>query len=99
MEIAKLRLWVVRGSIISIAPAVEFGSRFARTVILSRLLSQDEFGISVAITVVLGMASLVTDVALDKFALIQADDSAQEALSAGHLLSLIRGALISVALL
>jgi O-antigen/teichoic acid export membrane protein len=99
MEIAKLRLWVVRGSIISIAPAVEFGSRFARTVILSRLLSQDEFGISVAITVVLGMASLVTDVALDKFALIQADDSAEEALSAGHLLSLIRGALISVALL
>jgi O-antigen/teichoic acid export membrane protein len=98
MELSKIKLWIVRSSIISVAPAVDFGSRFARTVILSRLLDRDEFGISVAITVMLGTAALVTDVALDKFTVIQADENGQNALSAGHLLSVIRGVLISLIL-
>src|SRR5580704_17938524 len=78
MDIYKIKLWIARSSIMSIAPAVDFGSRFARTVILSRLLARDEFGVAVAITVMLGIASLVTDVAIDKFAIIEADESGKE---------------------
>jgi O-antigen/teichoic acid export membrane protein len=98
MDIYSIKLWITRSSIVSIAPAVEFGTRFARTVILSRLLVKDEFGIAVAITVMLGIASLVTDVAIDKFAVIEADESGTEALAAAHMLSLVRGALLSLVL-
>jgi O-antigen/teichoic acid export membrane protein len=98
MDIYKIKLWIARSSIVSIAPSVDFGSRFARTVILSRLLARDEFGVAVAITVMLGIASLVTDVAIDKFAIIEADGSGKEALAAAHLLSLIRGAVLALVL-
>jgi O-antigen/teichoic acid export membrane protein len=98
MEISKVKIWVTRSSIISIAPAVEFASRFSRTVILSRSLATDEFGIAVAITVMLGIASLVTDVAIDKFAVIEADESGREALAAAHMLSLVRGGVLSLIL-
>jgi O-antigen/teichoic acid export membrane protein len=94
----KIKIWIARTSVISIAPAVDFGTRFARTVILSRLLATDEFGVCVAITVMLGIASLVTDVAIDKFAMIEADESGGEALAAVHMLSLARGALLSLVL-
>jgi O-antigen/teichoic acid export membrane protein len=98
MNIAKIKPWIARSSIMSIAPAVEFGSRFARTVILSRFLARDEFGVAVAITVMLGIASLVTDVAIDKFAVIEADESGNEALAAAHMLSLIRGVVVTLIL-
>ena len=98
MDASKIKLWIARSSIMSVAPAVDFGSRLARTVILSRLLAQDEFGVAVAITVMLGIASLVTDVAIDKFALIEADESGNEALAAAHMLSLIRGSVLAVVL-
>src|SRR6202041_649147 len=98
MVVSKIKIWIARTSLISIAPTVEFGTRFARTVILSRLLGGDEFGICVAITVMLGTASLVTDVAIDKFAVIEANESGGEALAAAHMLSLIRGGLLLLVL-
>jgi O-antigen/teichoic acid export membrane protein len=98
MDIYKIKLWIARSSFMSIAPTVEFGSRFARTVILSRLLTQEEFGVSVAITVMLGIASLVTDVAIDKFAVIEPDKNGKEALAAVHMLSLIRGFVLALVL-
>jgi O-antigen/teichoic acid export membrane protein len=98
MDIYRVKLWITRSAIVSIAPALDFSTRFARTVILSRFLAKDEFGIGVAITVMLGIASLVTDVAIDKFAIIEADESGREALAAAHMLSLVRGALLSLVL-
>ena len=98
MVVSKIKIWIARTSLISIAPTVEFGTQFVRTVILSRLLGGDEFGICVAITVMLGTASLVTDVAIDKFAVIEADESGGEALAAAHVLSLIRGGLLLLVL-
>ena len=88
----------MRGSISSIAPGVEFFFRFVRLIILSRLLSKEEFGIAVAITVMLGVAGLVTDVSLDKFALVESETNNSDALAAAHLLSIIRGILIGVIL-
>jgi hypothetical protein len=49
-----IRLWITRSSILSIAPATEFASRFLRTVILSRVLVPEEFGSAVAISVSIG---------------------------------------------
>jgi O-antigen/teichoic acid export membrane protein len=98
MDIYRLRRWIFRGSISSIAPAVEFVSRFVRTIILSRLLSTEEFGIAIAITVMLGVAGLVTDVSLDKFALVESEGNDSDALAAAHLLSIVRGILIGAIL-
>ena len=98
MDTTYLKLWITRTSIISIAPAFEFGSRFGRTVILSRFLVPEEFGTAIAIGVMLGIASLVTDVSLDKFAVVEADGEGIEALSASHLLSLARGVILALVL-
>lgn len=98
MDSFRVRRWVVRGSISSIAPAVEFCSRFVRVVILSRFLGTEEFGIAVAITVMLGLAGLVTDVALDKFALVESESNDSDALAAAHAISILRGILLGAAL-
>jgi O-antigen/teichoic acid export membrane protein len=93
----RLRVWIGRGSTISLAAAIEFVSRFARTAILSRLLTPSEFGTTVAMTVVIGTAGLISDVAIDKFVMVRSDE--QRALAAVHMLSIIRGALIALALI
>ena len=93
---SSLQVWIMRASILSIAPAVEFGSRFGRNIVLSRLLAPHEFGTAVAITVVAGTAALVTDVGFDKFVIVRSDE--EEALAAAHLLSIVRGLLVSIVL-
>jgi O-antigen/teichoic acid export membrane protein len=91
-----LKTWIARGSLISLASAVEFSSRFIRTAILSRLLIPSEFGTSVAITVVMGTAALVTDIAIDKFVMVRSAEA--RALAAAHLLSIVRGGLLAFVL-
>ena len=91
----RLRVWSGRLLLVSVAPIISFGSRFARNVILSHLLAPGEFGTAVAITVVIGLGSVVTDVALDRFVML--NNSAQ-ALSAAHLISVVRGVLVALVL-
>lgn len=93
-----LKVWITRGSILTVAPVVEFASRFARTVILSRLLIPDEFGIAVAISVMLGTAGLVTDISFDKYVVLRGGEGGAQALAAVHVLSLVRGALLTLVL-
>ena len=50
-----------------------------------------------AIAVVIGTASLITDVAIDKFVMVRPDDS--RALAAAHLLAIVRGGLLALALI
>jgi len=95
--VPRFKIWAVRSSILSIAPAAEFGSRFLRTVVLSRILVPEEFGTAVAISTVLGLAGLVTDVSLDKFAMVSQNSNSQ-ALPAVHVLSVARGALVALVL-
>jgi O-antigen/teichoic acid export membrane protein len=95
--VAPFKIWMARSSILSIAPAAEFTSRFLRTVILSRILVPEEFGTTVAISVMLGMAYLVTDVALDKFAMV-GENSKSQTLPAVHVLSIARGILVALVL-
>ena len=91
---SRLKTWIARASIISVAAAIEFSSRFARTAILSRLLLPAEFGTAVAITVAIGTAELVTDVAFDKFVMVNSDEDSS--LAAAHILSIIRGVLLAL---
>ena len=89
-------MWSRRLVIVSAAPIISFGSRFARNIILSRLLVPDEFGTALAIGVVLALGNLVTDVALDRFVMI--NDSAR-ALSTAHALSIMRAVLVAAVLI
>jgi O-antigen/teichoic acid export membrane protein len=84
-----LKVWIWRGSAVSIAPLVDVALRFGRTAILSRLLVPSELGIAVAFTVVVATAGLVTDMGYDKFLMTKSHDA--HALNAVHVLSLIRG--------
>jgi len=96
-DVLGIKVWIARSSILSIAPAAEFASRFLRTVILSRVLVPEEFGSAVAITVMLGLAGLVTDVSLDKFTMVSEGGDSQT-LPAVHVLSIARGALVALVL-
>jgi O-antigen/teichoic acid export membrane protein len=96
-QLSGLKIWIARGSLISLASAIEFSSRFVRTAILSRLLIPSEFGTAVAITVVIGTATLITDVAIDKFVMVRSDEA--RALAAAHLLSVLRGGLLALGLI
>ena len=92
-----LKIWITRGSIVSIAALIEFTSRFARSAILTRLLVPSEFGTTVAITVVVGTANLITDVAIEKFVIVRSDED--RALAAAHLFTILRGGLLALALI
>ena len=90
-----LRVWVERVFVGGLAPIVVFGSRFAGNIILSRLLAPDEFGTAIAISVVLGLGGLVTDVALDRFVII---NGSTQALSTAHMLAIANSLLLAAAL-
>ena len=92
---SRITKWMTRGLVVSVSPAVTFCSRLARNVILSRLLLPDQFGTAVAISLVLGLAGLVTDVGLDRFAMI---NTSPRALAAAHVLLIARGCLLALAL-
>ncbi len=92
MKIGRL---VALGSLASLGPVVEFASRFGRTIILSHGLSPTEFGAGAALTLVIAIAELATDIGLDRFLILRADKQ-EEALTAVHGLSLMRGAFLAV---
>lgn len=80
------------------SPLVQYAAIFGRTFILSRLLGPGEFGIAVAITIVLTTVALVTDVGLDKFILLKSAADARQALAAAQALQIFRGLLLSAAI-
>jgi O-antigen/teichoic acid export membrane protein len=79
-----LKIWTGRIFVGGLAPISVYGSRFAANIILSRLLVPDQFGTAVAISAVLGLGSLATDMALDRFVMI---DGTARSLSTAHLLA------------
>ena len=89
-----IRIWGNRLLIAIIAPTIVFGSRLVRNVILSRSLSPEEFGAAAAITVVIAGVGLVTDVALDRYVIMQNNE---RSLGTAHVLSIFRGILLAVA--
>ncbi|MGB6175828.1 MAG: oligosaccharide flippase family protein [Methylocella sp.] len=95
---SRLKLWAGRISWAATAPLVLFVGRFGRTFLLSRLLAPAEFGITVAITIVITTAELATDVGLQHFILLKPAADAPRALAAAHALQIVRGLLLSAAI-
>lgn len=83
------------GVLVSLPRFVEPGSHFLRTVILSRMLAPRDFGLAIAITVVISFADLVSDFGLDRFLISRASDDDREALAAAHGLQVMRGLVIA----
>ena len=92
----RLGIWAGRIFVASLAPIAVFGSRFAGNIILSRLLAPDEFGTAIAISAVLALGGLVTDVALDRFVVIEGSTLA---LSTAHLLYVADSIFLALALI
>ena len=83
---------LIRVGTLASAPQIfDFSTRFARTIILSRLLVPSEFGITVAIGVVVTIAELVGDLGVAKFLMSRPREKDRAALAAAHLLHLVRG--------
>jgi O-antigen/teichoic acid export membrane protein len=95
-SLPRLRVWAGRVLVVSLAPIIAYGSRFAGNIILSHLLAPDEFGTAIAVSVVVGLGALVTDVALDRFVII---DGSTRALSTAHLLNAANSILLALALI
>jgi O-antigen/teichoic acid export membrane protein len=95
---SRLKLWAGRISLAAVTPLILFAARFGRTFILSRLLAPSEFGITVAITIVITTAELATDVGLEKFILLKPAADAHRALAAAHALQIFRGLLLFAAI-
>jgi O-antigen/teichoic acid export membrane protein len=87
------KIWAERILLGGLAPIAIFGSRFAANIILSRLLAPEEFGVAVAINVVLGLGWLATDVALDRFVMIA---GTQRAVATAHLLAIGNASLLAL---
>jgi O-antigen/teichoic acid export membrane protein len=94
--LASLKRISAIGATASLSPIVEFGLRFLRTVVLSRFLVPQEFGIAVGIGAVLATVELAGDISLDKFVVVRARDEAAAALAAAHALSIGRGLLLAL---
>jgi O-antigen/teichoic acid export membrane protein len=92
-DVSVFKVWIWRGGLVTIAPVADVASRFARTAILARFLTPHELGTAVALTVVIGTAGLVTDMAFDKFVMTKPGDV--RVLGAAQFLSVLRGALVA----
>jgi O-antigen/teichoic acid export membrane protein len=95
---SRLKLWAGRIALAAVAPLGLFAARFGRMVILSRLLAPGEFGIAVAILIVIATADLATDFGLEKFILLKPVAESRQALAASHALHIVRGLLLCVAI-
>jgi O-antigen/teichoic acid export membrane protein len=83
------------GALASAPQLIDYGSRFARTVILARMLSPREFGISVAIGVLIAIADLISDMGLDKFVISHPRRNDPDVLAAAHGLLIVRGVVLA----
>ena len=83
------------GTLASIPWICDFATRFIRTIILARLLSPAEFGIAIAINVMLAIAYMISDLGIDKFLISRASGNEDEELATAHALHLIRGVIVA----
>lgn len=91
----RLRLWASRLFFTTAGTGSELVLRFVRTVILSHLLAPAEFGVAMAITLVLYASELVADIGIDRFILMKSLDDSR-ALATMHVLQIGRSAVLAV---
>jgi O-antigen/teichoic acid export membrane protein len=94
-EPSRFRLWVSRLTFTTGGTGAELVLRFLRTFFLSHLLSPTEFGVTVALSVVIFTSELVTDIGLGPFVLNRSEDGDSSVLATAHSLQLLRGLVIA----
>jgi O-antigen/teichoic acid export membrane protein len=90
----RLRLWAVRVFYTTTGTGTELILRFVRTVILSHLLTSAEFGVTVAIALVIFASEQVSDLGSDRFILNKSQDDSR-ALATVHLLQIGRAVIVA----
>jgi O-antigen/teichoic acid export membrane protein len=93
-----LNRYLLRFSGAAISPGFEFCFRFIRTVILSRMLTPDNLGASVALATILTSCELVTDVGLHHFVVVWANKSPAQSVAVARQLAMLRAGLMAVAI-
>jgi O-antigen/teichoic acid export membrane protein len=80
----------------SVSPAFEFASRFARTIILSRFLTQADLGAAVMLVTLLASCEFLTDVGLEPFVVVHAGLNRGQAVAAARQIAIARGVLMAL---
>ena len=80
----------------SVSPGFEFASRFARTIILSRLLTQADFGAAVMLITLLASCEFLTDVGLEPFVMVHGRLNPAQAVAAARQIAIARGVLMAL---
>jgi O-antigen/teichoic acid export membrane protein len=91
--------WIFQGAVVmGAAMAVEAGTQFVRSIVLTRRLGPTEFGIAAAMVTLLALIDMSTYAGADRYLVQARDGDSSEALAAGHTLTLARN-LLSAALI
>lgn len=80
----------------SVSPAFEFASRFARTIILSRFLTQADLGAAVMLVTLLASCEFLTDVGLEPFVMVYGRLNRAQAVAAARQIAIARGVLMAL---
>lgn len=91
-----LRRYATRVSSASVSSVGEFLLRFARTVVLSRLLSPHDLGAAVALASILISCEMITDFGLVQFVMISRADSRPQIAAAAWQLAAGRGVILAL---
>jgi O-antigen/teichoic acid export membrane protein len=86
-----------RLSAASASPVGVFAMRFARTIILSRLLSPAHLGAAIALMTILTSCEMVTDIALDRFVIVSDRALRRQTLAATQQVAITRAVILAVA--
>ena len=91
----RLRLWVSRIFFTTAGTGSELILRFLRTMVLSRLLLPAEFGVAVAITLLIFASELVSDIGIQRFILNKLTED-DRALATAHALQIRRAFVMAI---
>jgi O-antigen/teichoic acid export membrane protein len=80
----------------SVSPSFEFASRFARTIILSRFLTQADLGAAVMLVTLLASCEFLTDVGLEPFVMVHGTSNRAQAVAAARQIAIARGVLMAL---
>jgi O-antigen/teichoic acid export membrane protein len=94
-----LKRYVARVSGASVSPVFEFSFRFARTVILSHLLTSHDLGAAIALVTILASGELITDVGLQQFVIVQAGQNPAQSVAVVQRIGIVRGILLSLVII
>jgi O-antigen/teichoic acid export membrane protein len=80
----------------AVSPIMEFGFAFARTIILSRLLTPDHLGAAIVFSTIIGSSELLTDIGLGHFVIVSNDEDAAQSVAVAQQITVLRSVILAV---